>query len=224
MLPSRVFVTGTDTNVGKTVIASIITAGFSARYWKPVQSGLSEPPDAATDSQWVQNVLALEPHDIVPEAYRFALAASPHLAASNEGARISMAKIVAQYESLSKDFSLVVEGAGGVLVPLNERELIIDLISCLNLPVIVVASTRLGTINHTLLTIEALRSRKVEVTGIVMNGLPNSSSKEAIENFSSLPVIAEVPLLNSFDKDSLLAAYENCFIHRRVSVTESNVP
>ncbi len=219
MLPSRVFVTGTDTNIGKTVVAAILTCGLKARYWKPIQSGLSEPPEALTDTQWVQSRLGLTTQDILAETYRFALPASPQLAASREGVRINMAEILTQFRSFHDDFNLVVEGAGGILVPLNEQELMIDLISELKLPTIVVASTRLGTINHTLLTIEALRSRNIEVVGIVLNGLANQATKEAIENFSSLAVIAEIPQLSNLDKATLKATYETQFLKKALSLS-----
>jgi dethiobiotin synthetase len=209
--PIKLFVTGTGTDIGKTVVSAILTYGLQANYWKPIQSGLSEPPECATDSLWVRNKLNLEAHRIIPESYLFSLPASPHLAANREGKTISTAKIIDQFEALQSFSSLIIEGAGGVMVPLNERELMIDLMACLQVPVIIVASTKLGTINHTLLTVEALRSRNIKIAGIVMNGEGNQSNREAIEKFSAIPVIAEVPELQSTDTISLQNTFSQCF-------------
>ncbi|CAK0764568.1 ATP-dependent dethiobiotin synthetase BioD [Azospirillaceae bacterium] len=180
--PQSVFVTGTDTGVGKTVISALLVKAWGADYWKPIQSGLVEGADAETIREAAPEAV------IHPSAYCFQAPLSPHEAARLEGVTIALEAF--QLPKTSRP--LVAEGAGGVLVPLNERVLMIDLIVRLGLPVIVVARSGLGTINHTLLTIEALARRDVKVLGIVMNGPANLTNRQAVEFYSGRPVLAEV--------------------------------
>ena len=186
-----VFVTGTDTGIGKTVVSAALALKWKAAYWKPVQSGLLPQ----TDSEWVSQVTGLE---VLPEAYRLKAPLSPHASAKAEGITISMEKFV-----LPKNRPLVVEGAGGVLVPLNENALMIDLMKHLSLPVLVVARSTLGTINHTLMTLSILRERQVPIMGVVMNGPLNPSNKEAIEYYGRVKIWEAEPL-DKLDRDSLL--------------------
>lgn len=158
----NVFVTGTDTGVGKTVIATMLARGTGAHYWKPVQTGASEGTDADFARAW------LGAERVLPETYRFDPPVSPHLAAEWAGATIDLQRCMTVFRSAPRP--LVIEGAGGVLVPLGREASMIDLIVRLGVAAVVVASTRLGTINHTLLTLEALRARAVPVCGVIMNG------------------------------------------------------
>lgn len=187
-----VFVTGTGTGVGKSFAAACLVRAWKAAYWKPVQSGLAEDPggDSATVARLVDR------RDFCPYAPRHALRAplSPAAAAALEGVRIALT----DFDSPATDGRpLVVEGAGGVLVPLSDEHLMIDLIARLALPAIVVAHGGLGTINHTLLTLEALRARRLPVAGVILNGPPDIGTRAAIVRFGAVRVIAELPRLAS---------------------------
>lgn len=177
-----VFVTGTDTDVGKTLVSAWLVHHWRAEYWKPVQSGAAEGSDAAS-------VAALVPAATVhPSAVVLQAPLSPHEAARREGLRVDLSALTPPPARAP----LVVEGAGGVLVPLNETALMVDLIERLRLPALVVARSRLGTINHTLLTVEMLRRRHVPILGVVMNGQRHPANRQAIEHYGGVPVLAEI--------------------------------
>ncbi len=181
----QLFVTGIGTDVGKTVVAAILTRALGADYWKPVQAGV-EP---GTDRGLVQTLVpAATCH---PEAYRLQLAASPHAAAAAEGVTLALAPLLAARSRTTRP--LVVEGAGGVLVPLAPGLLLIDLIAALALPVVLVSRHYLGSINHTLLTVEALRSRQIAIAGLVFNGPPTPATESFILAQTGLPVLLRVP-------------------------------
>lgn len=181
-----VFVTGTDTGVGKTLVSAWLAQNWGAAYWKPIQTGASEDSDSATVERLVPGVI-LHPPSVVLQA-----PLSPHEAAKRERLRIDLSAL----ELPATDRPLVVEGAGGVMVPINELALMIDLMARFQLPVVVVARSGLGTINHTLMTLEMLRRRHVPVLGVVMNGQRNPGNRQAIEHFGGTPVLAEIqPLL-----------------------------
>lgn len=192
-LSPTLFVTGIGTDVGKTLVAAILTRALAADYWKPVQAGLTTdgtPHGApATDGG---TVAALVPSAVVhPEAYRLYMPASPHAAAAAEGLTLTLAGILAARPRTPRP--LIIEGAGGVLVPLAPGLLLIDLIGALGVPVVVVARHYLGSINHTLLTVEALRARGLPIAGLVFNGPPTPASEEAILAHTGLPVLLRVP-------------------------------
>ena len=203
-LPSRLFVTGTDTNIGKTVVSAILTKGLNASYWKPVQSGIAD----GTDSDWLQKATGCDPSRIHPERHRLEEPLSPHAAAHIDGVEIKLSDF-----SLPGNDSgaLVVEGAGGILVPLNDNDLMIDLMEYLALPVLVVARSGLGTINHTLLTLRQLRAQKIPVCGVVMNGPKNDSNRQAIEHYGQVAVIAEVETVSSFTPDILQDLFKSFY-------------
>lgn len=205
--PNGYFVTGTDTGVGKTVVAAILTLGLEAEYWKPVQSGVDGPAGLSTDSECVARWTGLPAERLHPEAYRLALPASPHLSAAREGVRIRLARL--NLPAIRRP--LVVEGAGGVLVPLNGRKLMVDLMVQLRLPVIVVARASLGTINHTLLSLEALRARRLAVAGVVVNGPANgadlAANVAAIQHYGQVKILAVLPLLPALTPARLRAAW-----------------
>ncbi len=185
-----VFVTGTDTGIGKSFTAACLVRAWGAAYWKPVQTGLAEDPGG--DSAAVSGLVDI--HNTAPYAPRHGLRAplSPAAAAALEGVRIALA----DFDIPPSDGRpLVVEGAGGVLVPLTPEHLLIDLIARLGLPAILVARSTLGTINHTLLTLEALRARRLPVAGVILNGPPDAGNRAAIERFGAVRVIAELPRL-----------------------------
>lgn len=188
-----VFVTGTDTGVGKTAVAVSLALKLGYRYWKPVQSGL-EPH---TDSQWAARFL--DSKRIDPEVYRLTQPLSPHASARIDGIRIDLGRIVANAPARDT----VVEGAGGFLVPLNEKVLIADLIQALGLSAVVIARSGLGTLNHTLLTLEAMKRRALKVAGVVMVGEKNQSNKEALEYYGGIPVIGEIPIFTELTLSAL---------------------
>ncbi len=193
-----VFVTGTDTGVGKTVVSAWLMRVLDADYWKPIQAGTEDETDTAV----VQRLTGLPEVRFHESAYRLKAPLSPYEAARREGITIDLDRI-ALPESARP---LVVEGAGGILVPLNDRTFMTDLMAKFGLPAVIVARAELGTINHTLLTVEALRARGLAVAGVVMNGAPNAANRRAIETFGRVQVIAEFPPLEPLDAKTLAAA------------------
>ena len=191
------FVTGTDTDVGKTVVAAWLVARLGACYWKPVQAGT----DPETDSATVRRLAGVAQDRILPEAYVLPEPLSPHEAARRAGLAIDMAKLVPP----ACDRPLVVEGAGGLMVPLNENSYVIDLARELDLPLILVARSTLGTINHTLLSLEAIRRRGLPLAGVVMNGPETPHNRAAIERYGRVEIIAEIPRLDRVTLSSLMA-------------------
>lgn len=161
--PSRLIVAGTDTNVGKTIVSSILVAKLNAHYWKPVQCG---ELDTGGDSATIKKLTGIEENRIIPEAYRLKMAASPNQAAEAEGITIEDKNLILP----SHDGALVVELAGGLMVPLRDNLLQIDQIKAWNLPVVLVARSELGTLNHTLLSLEAMEKRKIQVAMLILNG------------------------------------------------------
>ena len=196
------FVTGTDTDVGKTVVAALLTLGLDACYWKPIQAGL-EP---FTDTDAVRRWTGLPGPQFLPEAYRLRAPMSPHAAAELEGVEIDVARIV--NTELPSDRPVVLEGAGGLMVPLNEGALMVDLIGELRVPVILVARTALGTLNHTLLSVSELRRRSIPLVGVVLNGEEHESNRRAIEEYGDVRVLGRVPPLGVVDAASLRSAFE----------------
>jgi dethiobiotin synthetase len=191
------FVTGTDTDVGKTVVSAWLLAHLDALYWKPVQAGAEPEADAVT----VRRLAEISEDRTLPEAYVLPEAIAPHEAARRAGIAIDMAKL----EAPATDRLLVVEGAGGLLVPLTGTDYVIDLAAQLHLPVILVARSTLGTINHTLLSIEALRRRGLPLAGVVVNGPETPHNRAAIERYGEVNVIAEIPWLPELTRASLQA-------------------
>ena len=193
------FVTGTDTNVGKTVTAAALLHRYRhlvpLRYWKPVQTGIEQDDDTAEIARLVECEAAA--------GIRLRHPVSPHLAAQRCGTTITLDTIRAFLPADADDANWIVEGAGGVLVPLNEQELMVDFMRALNLPIVVVARSTLGTINHTLLTLEALRGRSLSVAGVVMCGKPNPDNRAAIEHYGHCPVLGEMPVFDPLTRSAL---------------------
>jgi dethiobiotin synthase len=188
-----VFVTGTDTGVGKTAVAAALMHRYrksgTLKYWKPIQTGMEQDDDTAT----VRRYGACSDDEIFDEGIRLSPPVSPHLAAKMAGAHIDVDNVLSGADKAPASVRWVIEGAGGVLVPINETDLMIDLMVRLGMAVVVAARSSLGTINHTLLTIEALRRRNLEVAGTVMIGDPNTPNRDAIEHFGGVPVLGEMP-------------------------------
>ena len=202
--PEAFFVTGTDTGIGKTVVSAMLTIGLGATYWKPVQSGLEEE----TDTEFVSRVTGLDEQHIVSEQFRLTEPLSPHASAAIDGISIALDDFRLPEFSTGH---LVVEGAGGVLVPLNEEEMIIDLIRHLDLPALLVARSELGTLNHTFLSLEALRSRDIPVLGVILNGPKNESNRKAIEQYGEVEVLAELEPLEEINADRLERKFNDFF-------------
>ncbi len=179
-----VFVTGTDTDVGKTIAAACLLHALDGDYWKPVQSGL-----VGTDTAIIKKLAKRDDTTLFPSVYELTQPLSPHEAARRDGVEIDMKRFQLPKTNRSSKRPLIVEGAGGVMVPLNKRTLVIDLIVKLKLPVVIVARSGLGTINHTLLSLKALREKKCSVLGVIMNGPPNAANVQAIEIYGRTRVL-----------------------------------
>ncbi|MEP3225245.1 MAG: dethiobiotin synthase [Parasphingorhabdus sp.] len=199
----RFVITGTDTDIGKTIFSAALTAALDAYYWKPVQAGLDEE----TDSEIVARLGAHHGSKIWPEKYRLKIPASPHFAAAQEGVCLS----ADQLSIPDVPGPLVIEGAGGALVPLNDQLLYADLFAQWNQPVILVASTRLGTINHSLLTIEALNHRKVPIWGIAFIGDEVIDSQNTICRIGRVKNLGRLPMLSDLTADNLSKAFSRHF-------------
>jgi dethiobiotin synthase len=197
------FVTGTDTNVGKTVVSAALMARYRAeaplRYWKPIQTGTADASSGIHDGDDTAEVARLSSAadaEILRCGVRLQDPVSPHLAAQRAGTRITVRSVLDTLNWIEPAESRprwIVEGAGGVLVPINERETMADLIGALDLPVVIAARSGLGTINHTLMTIEVLRRRMLRVAGVVMVGEPDDHNRLAIEKYGAAEVIGQMP-------------------------------
>lgn len=204
--PENFFVTGTDTGIGKTLVSAMLMSVLDATYWKPIQAGLDEE----TDTEFVKRISEVDSFRIVSERYRLETPMSPHGAADIDGLSISL-----------NDFELpefntkhlIVEGAGGLMVPINWEDTVLDLIELLKLPVLLVARSSLGTLNHTLLSIEALRARNIEVFSVILNGEKHQSNKETIEHFGKVPVF-EVEPLEIINRKSLIDSFDLLMIDK----------
>jgi len=195
-------VTGTDTDVGKTVFCAALAGALDAHYWKPVQAGL----EAGTDRETVARLSGLSHDRILPEVWRFATPCSPHRAAEIDGLVIDLSRL-----ALPDPRPLVVEGAGGALVPLTRGTTYADVFAWWNLPVIVVARTALGTINHTLMTIEVLRTRGVSVHGVAFIGEAQDDSEITIATMGKVRRLGRLPMLPSLDRAGLATAFAENF-------------
>ncbi|CAN5371831.1 dethiobiotin synthase [soil metagenome] len=191
-------VTGTDTGIGKTIYASGLVGALSGHYWKPIQAGTDPEGDADTAAR----LSGLPPDRILPEAYRLATPASPHLAARLDGVTIDPARLALPHV----DGPLVVEGAGGVLVPLTQTLSMADLFALWDAPVILCARTGLGTINHSLLSIEALKARGVPLLGIAFIGEAHEENERIIPLIAGVPSLGRLPLLDPLTPQTLSAA------------------
>lgn len=195
----RFVVVGTDTGIGKTTFSAVLTGALDGAYWKPVQSGDLD----ATDSDTVLRLAGIAPQQIVPEIYRLKTPASPHLAAEIDGVEIDPAAL----ELPETDRPLIVEGAGGLLVPITRQITYIDVIARWNIPVVLCARTTLGTINHSLLSIEALRARKVPLFGIAFIGDENVESERIIVAMGRVRRLGRLPHLVPLSRQTLHNAF-----------------
>jgi dethiobiotin synthetase len=188
-------IAGIGTEIGKTVVSAILTAGLKADYWKPVQSGDIETGDAYWIRKWVPSAT------IHPSTYALTQPLSPHSAAEIDGITIELEKF-----KVPTDQTLIIELAGGIMVPLNDHETNLDLIKQLNLPIILVSKNYLGSINHTLLSYEILKQQGVQMAGIVFNGPENTSGEKFILNHTGLPLVLRVNTVNELN-EAVIASY-----------------
>jgi dethiobiotin synthetase len=213
---NTIFITGTGTDVGKTVAAAIVTEALEADYWKPVQAGFDE----GTDSIFIQSIISNKKTIIYPETYKLKLPASPHIAARKEGIKISLDEIYADYLKIvngqrpimNKEpvdtihrspltiHNLIIEGAGGLMVPLNENEFVLDLIKKLNAKVILVSRNYLGSINHSLLTASVCTANNIDVLGWIFNDRYMNYEQEIVQ-WSGYPKIASLPFSKTISQN-----------------------
>jgi len=196
-----VFITGIGTGVGKTLVSAIVANALQADYWKPVQAGYAD----GTDSEWVKSVLPGEHCTIHKETYKLQLPASPHIAARQEGIRIQLEKISDAYRHIRENLltdkkPLVIEGAGGLMVPLNENDFVADLVKKLSAKLIIVSRNYLGSINHSLLTAAVCRKYNIDVMGWIFNDQFMHYEEEIVE-WSGYPKIGSIPFSNNPGND-----------------------
>ena len=203
-MKESLFVTGTDTNVGKTLLSALLVAALDAIYWKPIQTGATE----GTDRHTVIKLAEIPEAQTIPESYCFDPPVSPHLAAEASDVKIDLARIRVPAKF---DKPVIAEGAGGILVPINDSESMLDLARHLGFPIVIAARAALGTINHTLLTVRALRCAKMCIKGVVMIGSRKKDNERSVEHFGAVPVVGWIPWLNKIDRQTLLQVFHSNF-------------
>lgn len=205
---NKCIITGTDTDIGKTVFSATLmlalqNAGETPAYWKPVQSGV----EGGVDTKAVQKLTRLPTEQFLPEKYVLSEPLSPHRAAEIDDVEIDIDTLeIPDYSG-----PLIIEGAGGLHVPLTRTTLLIDVFSMWNLPVILCARTGLGTINHTLLSVESLKKRKIPILGIAFIGDDNPDNMRTIGDFTGVPILGRLPKLERVNNETLLEAFETHF-------------
>ena len=192
-----VFVTGTGTGIGKTLVSACLVRAWNACYWKPLQTGVESE---AADSDTVGRLARLPPEQVLPPAFVLRAPLSPEAAAALEGVSIDVDAIRLPSHG---NRPVVVEGAGGLMVPIEGDTMMIDLMARLGLPVVLVASSTLGTINHTLLSLEALRARGIPVAGVILNGPPSAGNRDAVARHGRVRVLAELPMFDPVDATAI---------------------
>ncbi len=202
MAPKQFFVSGISTEVGKTVCSALLVNALEADYWKPVQSGDLHHTDTMKVAEW--NGLELPHPRFHQETHRLVTPMSPHAAAAIDGVQIHMD----DFKVPETQAPLIIEGAGGLMVPLNDDDTILDLMADLNVPVVLVSRNYLGSINHTLLSVAQLKQRQVPIAGIVFNGPVNPSTESVIEHMTQLPVLFRIPELDHVSLPTVRALAE----------------
>jgi dethiobiotin synthetase len=189
------FISGIDTNIGKTIVSSILTEALHADYWKPIQAGDLKNSDTDQVRSLVSNLTS----KFHPNSYALKTAASPHYAAEMDKLHIDLQKVILP----ETENHLIIEGAGGLMVPLNANELIIDLIQQLDAELILVVKNFLGSINHTLMSVEVAKIRNITIKGVIFNGESNAASEDYILNYTQLPFLGRVQTLPELNKTSI---------------------
>ncbi len=196
----RYFITGIGTEVGKTIASAVITQALKADYWKPIQAGELE----CSDQMKVKALIDNDTSVFHPESYRLNKPMSPHAAAERDGIEINLSSVK---PPLTKNH-LVIEGAGGLLVPLNNKDTILDLIEALDVEVILISRHYLGSINHTLMSIEILKQRNISVKGVLFNGNENKDTESIITEMSGIEVLGRIDELDKLNKSHILSMAE----------------
>jgi dethiobiotin synthetase len=204
----RIIICGTDTNVGKTIVSSFFVQGLKGIYWKPIQSGTEE----GTDTKTVCNLLNLESSRYLPEKYKFKAPVSPHWAAEKESVFIEPSNL----KLPDLDELIIIETAGGLMVPLNRDWLQVEQLKVWGAPIILVARTGLGTLNHTLLSLEALKHRNLNVLGIVLNGPPHKDNPKTLEQFGDTKILASLPIFEKVTSKVLLQEWNKQQLDQRL--------
>jgi dethiobiotin synthetase len=199
----RLVVTGTDTGIGKTVFSAALTDALGACYWKPIQSGLTEE----TDSETVLRLGRIPPQRILPEAWRLKTPVSPHLSAEIDRVTLDPYAL----EPPAADSPLIIEGAGGLLVPLTRHETFADVFARWQIPVVLCSRTGLGTINHTLLSVEAMRQRSIPVLGIAFIGDAHPDTQQIVAEMGKVRVLGRLPRLEPLTPDTLRREFRKYF-------------
>ena len=203
------FIAGTDTGVGKTFFASILMKKYDFHYWKPIQTGKF----TENDTLYIKQNIGIEKNRFHEPIYSFKEPLSPHLASSYEKISINIKKI----KKPNSNKPLIIEGVGGILVPLNKKNLLIDLIKKFKFPVIVVSRSILGTINHTLMTLEILKKNKINIFGVILNNIKNKKegdeNAKSIEDFGNIKVLAQISLINHITKKKIETLSKKKFIN-----------
>lgn len=200
-MAQQYFITGIGTGIGKTITSAIITEKLKADYWKPIQSG----DLAQSDSMTIESLISNNQTVIHSETYRLTQPFSPHLSAKIDGIEIELNS----FQLPKTDNNLIVEGAGGLMVPLNSNELILDLIKYLNIEVILISQHYLGSINHTLLTINTLNQHNISIKGIIFNGEENFENQSYILNYTDVKHLGNIPNLKNIDKLNVIEVGKN---------------
>lgn len=191
----KIFVTGIGTDVGKTIVSAVLTQALEADYWKPIQAGSLDD----SDSMKVENLVSNPKTKVHKEAFLLQEPASPHWSAKLEGISISMDKL-----SIPKtENNLVIEGAGGIMVPINETQTISDVIKYFKTPVVLVSSHYLGSINHTLISVKTLKNEGIELLGIVFSGKENKESERIIKSLSGVINTYNLPFIGDLSKEKI---------------------
>jgi dethiobiotin synthetase len=200
-LEQACFVTGIGTGVGKTFVSAVLCSGLKSLYWKPVQAGR----DPESDTETVKRLTALGDEHFLPEFKILQTPCSPHEAAKIEGIRLNPDEI---HLPTPVGKFLLVEGAGGIFVPLNDETLYISLVKRWNIPVVVVSANYLGSINHSLLTLAAIKDQQIPIKGIIFSGVANPESERVIESYSGCKVLGKIPFIANPDVVAVQSAFQ----------------
>jgi dethiobiotin synthetase len=195
-MKQQYIIAGIGTEIGKTFISSILTETLKSDYWKPIQSGALD----FTDTDTVRSLISNDKTVFHPETYRLNQPMSPHAAAAIDGVEIELSK----FEIPQTNNHLIIELAGGIMVPLNDRETNLDLIKKLNIPVILISKNYLGSINHTLLSVEILKLNNIPIKGLIFNGEQNKSSESFILNYTKVELLGRVDFEKNINKDTVI--------------------
>ncbi len=198
-MPDRtLFITGIGTGIGKTIVSAVLTEKLKSDYWKPIQSGDLDDSDTLKVKGLVSNTTSV----FHTEAYRLTQPFSPHKSAAIDGITIDLNKIIAP----ETNNNLLIEGAGGLMVPLNDEYLMIDLIKQLDVEVVLASQNYLGSINHTLLSVAILKQYDIKIAGIIFNGKTDENSESYILNYTGLKLLGHLPQFETVDKDTIIKA------------------